>query len=123
MTSHEKAEPSPQNLENLTKRLKAQAHMISEQYCPEMTAVLRARFDEIDALQQEINEGRAILAAGDPPAELVAALRSPAGPQRIVHITVDGRDVTVALQPNGFASPRREHAVWRQIRLVVQEAI
>ena len=61
-----------------------------------------------DALRHE-------LACSTPPAELVDALRRPAGTPCPVHLTVDGRHTFTVVHPIGAASPDREMAVWQSI--------
>lgn len=56
-----------------------------------------------------------------PPAEIVEALRSPAGTQRLVVTYVEGRRLRAVINPIGRPDPEREAAVWRCLRDLAKE--
>lgn len=70
---------------------------------------------DVDALLAEADWLHIAVSAGDPPPELIDALRSPAGVQRLEHLHVNGRSVHVVINPIGYPAPDRERAVWIQI--------
>ena len=58
-----------------------------------------------------------------PPLELVQAMRSPKGAQRLVHTRVSGRHLKVVINPIGKPDPDREAAVWRCLIDLTEEHV
>ena len=55
-------------------------------------------------------------ASTPPPQDLTDALRSPAGRDKIINLTVGGKLVKVAIPPLGYVDVRVEQEVWRVIQ-------
>ncbi|MEV4247026.1 hypothetical protein AB0J63_26880 [Streptosporangium canum] len=58
---------------------------------------------------------------GDPPYELVRAMRAPVGKQQLVVTYIHGHKVKTVINPLGMWRPDREAAVWKCLVKLVQD--
>lgn len=114
-------ESDQESLEQKIDRIRERVRQIYWQYCPNLAAAHEERDTRIRAAQQLVDEANQLVAVGDPPTELLTALRSPAGAIRRISITVLGKKVVAVLRPIGYPCPAREHAVWRQLHELVEQ--
>jgi hypothetical protein len=70
---------------------------------------------EDERTQAEIDRLSVATSVGEPPAELVHALRATPGVQQLVRLTIHGRSTRAVINPLGYPDPARERAVWIQL--------